>query len=83
MAEQQQKDLLTIHVNVQITPTTLQAIVGHAKHLASQTARGTFHIDTADFVSAMISHFLDKKDFESFARDENNYHLPPVTGSDT
>jgi hypothetical protein len=82
MAKQQQKELLSIHVNVQITPATLQAIVGHAKRLASETAKGTFHIDTADFVSAMISHFLDEKNFESYAHDEKNYPQPPVVDPD-
>lgn len=82
MAKEQENDLLTIHVNVNITPATIQAIVGHAKRMASQTAEGTFHIDTAEFVSAMISRFLREKDFESYAQDENNYSQASVADSD-
>ena len=75
MTDQHENDLLSIHVNVHITSATIKAIVSHAKRMASQTAKGTFHIDTADFVSAMISRFLKEKDFESYAQDENNYAL--------
>ena len=82
MTEQQENELLSIHVNVHITPATIKAIVGHAKRTASQTAKGTFHIDTADFVSEMISRFLKEKDFESYAQDENNYALSAVDEPD-
>ena len=82
MVEPQEKDLLNIHVNIRITPHTLQAIVGHAKRLAKQSAQGIFPIDTADFVSALISRFLEEKDFESYARDDNNYAPPPTVDTD-
>lgn len=82
MPNQQESDLLNIHVNVHITPATIQAIVGHAKRMANQTPQGSFHIDTAEFVSAMISRFLKEKDFESYAQDANNYSPPPTAGPD-
>ena len=81
MNQQQEKEMLSIHVNVQITPLTLQSIVCHAKRLANRAANGTVRIDTADFVAAMISRFLEEKDFESYARDEKHYAAPPVLDS--
>jgi hypothetical protein len=66
-------DKILVNVNVEITASALQAIVANAKHLAPKNPNGTYHIDTADQVSAMISRFLDQKGFEYFARDIANY----------
>jgi ribosome maturation factor RimP len=64
---------LNVHVNVEISPTALQAIVANAKQTAPKDANGTYHIDTAEYVSAMISRFLDEKDFDSFVLNIENY----------
>lgn len=82
MVEPQENDLLSIHVNIHISPHALQAIVGHAKRLAKHCAQGIVPIDTADFVSAMISRFLAEKDFESYAKDESNYAPSPNISPD-
>lgn len=59
---------LLIHVNIEITATALQAIVSYAKQSAPKDNRGTYHIDTADQVSEIISRFLEEKDFEGYTR---------------
>jgi hypothetical protein len=64
---------LSVHVNVEITSNALQAIVANAKRTAPIAANGTFHVDTADYVSAMISRFLVEKDFESYVMNIDNY----------
>jgi hypothetical protein len=66
-------DKLSVHVNVEITVDTLQAIVANAKRTAPKAANGTYHVDTADYVSAMISRFLMEKDFESYVMNIDNY----------
>ncbi len=66
-------DKLSVHVNVQITAATLQSIVSNAKQVAIRDANGSYRIDTADSVSAMITRFLDEKDFEAYAKDIDNY----------
>ena len=66
-------DKLSVHVNVQITASALQSIVSNAKQVAEQDANGVYRIDTADQVSAMVTKFLDEKDFETFVKDIDNY----------
>lgn len=66
-------DKLSVHVNVQITAAALQSIVSNAKQVATREANGSYRIDTADQVSIMISRFLDEKDFETYAKDIDNY----------
>lgn len=66
-------DKLTIHVNVEISAASLQAIVANAKRMASKDAQGICRIDTADQVSLMISRFLDEKDFDRYVLDVGNY----------
>jgi hypothetical protein len=66
-------DKLSVHVNVQITASTLQSIVSNAKQVATRDANGSYRIDTADQVSAMITRFLDEKDFETYVKDIDNY----------
>jgi hypothetical protein len=67
------KDKLSVHVNVHITASALQAIVSNAKHVATRDANGSYRIDTADQVSEMITRFLDEKDFESFVKNIDNF----------
>lgn len=68
-------DKLSINVNIEITVDALQAIVANAKFMAPKDADGTYHVDTADFVSSMISRFLEEKDFDSFVMNIENYTL--------
>jgi hypothetical protein len=66
-------DKLSVHVNVQITASTLQSIVSNAKQVATRDTNGSYRIDTADQVSAMITRFLDERDFETYVKDIDNY----------
>ena len=66
-------DKLSVHINVEITADALQAIVANAKRTAPKSANGTYHVDTADYVSVMISRFLAEKDFESYVMNIDNY----------
>ncbi len=68
-------DKLNVHVNVEISPSALQAIVANAKHTAPKDANGTYHVDTSEYVSAMISRFLVEKDFDSFVMNIDNYTI--------
>lgn len=66
-------DLLSVHINVEIPATALQAIVANAKLTAPKDENGTYRIDTADYVSTMITQFLLEKNFEKYVADINNY----------
>jgi hypothetical protein len=66
-------DKLTIHVNVEISTTALQAIVANAKRLACKDADGICRVDTADQVSLMISRFLEEMNFDAYVLDPNKY----------
>lgn len=66
-------DMLEIHVNVEIPASALTAIVENAKQIAGTDASGRYRIDTAAKAGEMISRFLAEYDFESYARDINNY----------
>ncbi|MGD9368839.1 MAG: hypothetical protein PVH87_24260 [Desulfobacteraceae bacterium] len=66
-------DKLIVQVNVEITAVALQSIVANAKLTAPKDANGNYHVDTADYVSAMISRFLAERDFDSFVMDADNY----------
>jgi ribosome maturation factor RimP len=67
------QDKLNVHVNVEITAAALQAIVANAKKIAPKDANGTYRIDTADQVSAIISRFLDEKNFDDYVLNIDNY----------
>jgi hypothetical protein len=67
------QETITVSVNVEITPASLQAIVENAKKIAGANERGFYRVDTADKVSEMISRFLMEKDFESYAATIENY----------
>lgn len=69
-------DLVTIHVNIDLTPSALSAIVSNVKEIFGKDANGRYKIDTADATSAMISRFLLEKDFESYAKEKSNYVCP-------
>lgn len=73
MSVQADNDLLKIHINVDIKASTLQTIVAHAKNTAPRIANGTVRVDTAEYVSVMISSFLKAKNFDAYVQDEANY----------
>jgi hypothetical protein len=66
-------ETIKVHVNVEITPVSLQAIVKNAKIIAGRDRTGVYRVDTADKVSEMITKFLCEKDFEKFVLDINNF----------
>ncbi len=67
------KDTIAVHVNVNITTASLQAIVENAKRIVGRDNKGVYRVDTADMVSKMISRFLLENDFESFAKNIDYY----------
>ncbi len=71
MAEE--KDTIEVHVNVEITTTSLQSIVENAKKITGRNEKGHYRVDTADKVSRMISRFLLENDFEGYVKDITNY----------
>lgn len=69
----EKKETLLVHANVEITPAALQAIVENAKKVTVPDEKGVYRVDTADMVSQIISRFLDAHDFESYAKNSDNY----------
>jgi hypothetical protein len=67
------KEMITVHVNVDITVTSLQTIVENVKQIAGPDENGVYRVDTADKVSEMISQFLFEKDFEGYVNNIENY----------
>ena len=68
-----EKDLIEIHVNLNITTASLQAIVENCKKIAGRNEKGYYRIDTAGKVSEMISRFLLENNLEGYVRDIKNY----------
>lgn len=64
---------LIINATVEITAQALEAIVENAKRVVGCDEKGRYHVDTADKVGEMISRFLFEKDFESYARNIDNF----------
>ncbi len=67
------KSTLVVNVNVEITATSLQAIVDNAKKITGRDSKGVYRVNTADKVSQIISQFLLENDFESYAKDIQNF----------
>jgi hypothetical protein len=67
------KDTIMVNVNVEMTTASLQAIVENAKKVEGRNEKGVYRIDTADKVSEMISNFILENDFESYAKNIENY----------
>ena len=65
--------LVRVHVNIELSATSLQAVVANSKKKAGTDDRGRYRVDTADVLAALISKFLQEKDFDTFARDVHNY----------
>lgn len=66
---------LSIHINIKINAKALQSIVSHTKQMAQKRTDGVYHVDTADQVSAMVTRFLDEKDFDQYVLDRDNYPI--------
>jgi len=62
--------LVNVHVNIEISAASLQAVVANAKRMAGADGRVGHR---ADALAALISRFLQEKDFLAFARDMDNY----------
>jgi hypothetical protein len=67
------KETITVNVNVEMTTASLQAIVENARKAEGRNEKGVYRIDTADKVSEMISNFILENDFESYAKNIENY----------
>ena len=67
------KEMITVHVNVDITIASLQTIVENVKRIAGRDENGVYRVDTADKVSEMISQFLLENDFEGYVERIENY----------
>ncbi|MEJ2657881.1 MAG: hypothetical protein P8012_11915 [Desulfobacterales bacterium] len=67
------KDMIMVHVNVEITAASLQTIVENVKRIAGRDEKGVYRVDTADKVSEMISRFLQEYDFEDYVKHIEHY----------
>lgn len=65
--------LVRVHVNIELSAASLQAVVANTKKNAGTDEHGRYQVDTADSLAALISKFLQKKDFEEFSKDIANY----------
>ena len=67
------KEMIAVHVNVEITIASLQTIVENVKRIAGRDENGVYRVDTADKVSEIISQFLLENDFEGYVKNIENY----------
>lgn len=67
------RNMIAVHVNVEITTASLQTIVENVKRIAGHDEKGVYRVDTADKVSEIISQFLFDNDFEGYVKDIENY----------
>lgn len=65
--------LVRVHVNIELSAESLQAVVANSKKMAGTDEKGRYRIDTADALAALISTFLRDKDFDAFVKDVKNY----------
>ena len=67
------KEIITVHVNIDLTAASLQAIVENAKKIVGHDEKGVYRVDTAEWVNNMVSRFLLENDFERYAKNIENY----------
>jgi hypothetical protein len=67
-----EKEILAVNLNVEITAISLQAIVENVKKITGRDSKGVYRVDTADKVGQVISRFLLENDFENYAKDIKN-----------
>jgi len=65
--------LVRVHVNIELSASSLKAVVAHSKKKAGKDENGRYRVDTADALAELISKFLLEKGFDEFARDVENY----------
>jgi hypothetical protein len=65
--------LVRVHVNIELSAASLQAVVANSKKKAGADEKGRYRVDTADALAALISTFLLENDFDAFVRDVDNY----------
>ena len=65
--------MVRVHVNIELSAASLQAVVTNSKKKAGPDEKGRYRVDTADALASLISTFLREKDFDTFARDVENY----------
>lgn len=69
----QESPTVRVHVNIELSASAIQAVVANAKKKTSPDNQGRYRVDTADALGDLISAFLRKKNFDAFAKDEENY----------
>lgn len=65
--------LVRVHVNIELSAESLQAVVANSKKMAGTDEKGRYRVDTADALAALISTFLRDKNFDAFVKDVKNY----------
>jgi hypothetical protein len=65
--------LVRVHVNIELSAASLQAVVANSKEMAGPDEKGRYRVDTADALGNLISTFLHEKGFDAFVRDMKNY----------
>ena len=68
-----QSEPLLVHVNVEVSPEALSAIVETVKRRTGRNHKGHYRVDTAAAVGEMVSKFLKEKDFTAYVKAEKNY----------
>jgi len=66
------KKTVTISAVLEIEPEALEAVVANAKMKMGRNEKGYYRIDTADILNAMISRFLQQKNFTAYAGEMAN-----------
>ena len=67
------QNTIIVRANVEMTTASLQAIVANAKQVSGPDEKGVYRVDTAEWVNNMVSRFLMENDFESYAKNFENY----------
>lgn len=65
--------MVRVHVNIELSATSLQTVVANTKQKAGADPQGRYRVDTADALAALISRFLQEKGFDEFVRNLDNY----------
>lgn len=66
-------EMITINARIDISADSLQTIVANAKKISGADEKGIYRIDTAGKVNELISAFLEKKGFDEYIRNLDNY----------
>lgn len=61
-------NLITVNVNIDITPESLKAVVENAKKCVGRNEKGVYQVDTAAWLGKVISDFLNQNNFDSYAK---------------